>query len=136
MSSFIQLMVTELQEQDPLNPMDNTQLLTQLSQIESIQSSQQLSQTLGGEALGQSVATGSSLLNQSIQGTDANGNAVSGVVSSVSVANGSVTLQVGTSSVPLANVSQITPGTSNSALTNALANLLGQNQTQNQSQGQ
>ena len=32
-NQFLTLMITELQNQDPLNPMDNTQMLQQISQI-------------------------------------------------------------------------------------------------------
>ncbi len=57
--------------------------------------------------LGQNVATAGNLIGRSVQGQDASGNPVSGTVSSVSIANGTATLNVGTSTMPLSNVTQI-----------------------------
>ena len=42
---FLQLMITELTNQDPLNPMDNAQLVEQVGQLRSIAASDQLSST-------------------------------------------------------------------------------------------
>ncbi len=106
-NDFLNMLVTELQQQDPTQPVDSSQILDQVSQIDQIQSNQSLTTTLNSVLLGQNVATGSSLLNQTIQGTDASGNAVNGVVSQASIANGTVQLQVGNSTVPLANVTGI-----------------------------
>ena len=46
LGDFIKLMVTELQHQDPMNPMDNTQILQQMSQMRAIAASDQLNETL------------------------------------------------------------------------------------------
>jgi flagellar basal-body rod modification protein FlgD len=101
------MLVTELQQQDPTQPVDSSQILDQVSQIDQIQSNQSLTTTLNSVLLEQNVATGSSLLNQTIAGTDAKGNAVNGVVSQVSISSGAVQLQVGNSTVPIANVTSI-----------------------------
>jgi len=42
MSDFIELMVAELTNQDPLNPMDNSEMMAQLTQMSAIESNQQL----------------------------------------------------------------------------------------------
>jgi flagellar basal-body rod modification protein FlgD len=110
-NSFLQMLVTELQQQDPTQPMDSSQILDQVSQIEQIESSQQLSTSLNSVVMGQNLSAGAGLLNQNVTGLDSSGNTVSGVVSQVNVANGQVTLQVGNSSVGLANVTQITTNT-------------------------
>jgi len=106
-NDFLNMLVAELQNQDPTQPVDNTQILNQVSQIDQIQSNQSLSTTLNGMLVGQNVTAGAVLLNQTIQGTDAKGNAVSGVVSQVTTSDNAVQLQVGSSTVPLANVTTI-----------------------------
>jgi flagellar basal-body rod modification protein FlgD len=108
-SDFMNMLITELQNQDPTNPMDTGQMLQQITQISTIESNDQLTSTLQGVLLGQNLAAGAGLLYQTVQGTDAAGNAVSGQVQSISVANGAVSLNVGTDSIPLANVSQVQP---------------------------
>ncbi len=45
---FLKLLVTQLKNQDPLNPMDNAQLTTQLAQINTVSGIQQLNTTMQG----------------------------------------------------------------------------------------
>ena len=113
MSSFIQLLVAQLQNQDPMDPMSNTEIMQQMSQVQSIQATSQLSTTLQSVLLGQNVATGSSLLGQTITGlTDgSNPQTVTGTVSGVSIADGTAKLQVGSNTILLSNVSAISPTT-------------------------
>lgn len=105
---FTNMLVAELQNQDPTQPVTNSDLMQEVGQIQSIQATQQLTTTLQSVLLGQNVATAGNLIGRSVQGQDANGNPVSGTVSSVSIANGTATLNVGSSSMPLSNVTQIT----------------------------
>jgi flagellar basal-body rod modification protein FlgD len=82
---FLKLMITELQNQDPLNPMDNAQLVEQIGQIRSISATTQLSDTLGSVLAGQNLTTASSLIGKKVSAlTDANENVI-GVVDRVSV---------------------------------------------------
>ena len=55
---FIQMMITELQNQDPTSPMDNSQILQEIGQIESISSTQKLSDTLTSMQLQQDMTSG------------------------------------------------------------------------------
>lgn len=45
---FLKLLVTQLQNQDPLNPMDNAQVTSQMAQISTVTSLQTLNQSVGG----------------------------------------------------------------------------------------
>ena len=45
---FLTLLVTQLQNQDPLNPMDNAQITTQLAQISTVDGISQLNKTVQG----------------------------------------------------------------------------------------
>ena len=113
-SDFTQMLVTELQNQDPTQPMSNTDLMNQISQIQAIDTNQQLTSTLQSVALGQSIASAGSLIGATVTGTDSSGNTVSGMVSSVSIANGSAMLNVGSSTLSLNNITQISPAGSSS----------------------
>ena len=44
---FLKLLVTQLKNQDPLNPMDNAQMTTQLAQINTVSGIEKLNTTLG-----------------------------------------------------------------------------------------
>jgi flagellar basal-body rod modification protein FlgD len=45
---FLKLLVTQLQNQDPLNPMDNAQITSQMAQINTVTGIQQLNTTVSG----------------------------------------------------------------------------------------
>ncbi|MEI8371923.1 MAG: flagellar hook capping FlgD N-terminal domain-containing protein [Planctomycetota bacterium] len=110
---FTKMLVAELTNQDPMEPMKNSDMLQQISQIRAISSSDQLSTTLQSVLLGQNVATAGNLIGRSVTGLDGNGARVTGTVNSVSIANGAATLNVGSSTLSLTNVTQISPaGTS------------------------
>jgi flagellar basal-body rod modification protein FlgD len=47
---FLKLLVAQLNNQDPLNPMDNAQMTTQMAQINTVSGIQQLNDTLKGMA--------------------------------------------------------------------------------------
>ena len=82
---FLQLMISELTNQDPLNPMDNTQLVQQLGHIREIAATDQLTETLSTVASGQNLTTASGLIGKRVSAlSDANQN-ITGVVDRVSV---------------------------------------------------
>ncbi|HJN07151.1 MAG TPA: flagellar hook capping FlgD N-terminal domain-containing protein [Pirellulaceae bacterium] len=111
---FLKLMVTELQNQDPLDPMDNSEILAQISQIRSISATDQLSETLGSVLLGQNMATASGLIGKRINALSDGADPVDGVVDRVTVVvdenNGgsrSLRVHVGEHDVRLDNIREI-----------------------------
>ena len=82
------MLITELENEDPTQPMSNTDLMNQVSQIQAIESNQQLTSTLQSVALGQSIASAGSLIGATVTGTNSQGQTVTGTVNSVSIANG------------------------------------------------
>jgi flagellar basal-body rod modification protein FlgD len=80
---FLKLFLAQLQNQDPTKPMDDSQMLTQLSQMSQIQTMQQIEKALSGSQLAQS----SSLIGKHVTGLDVNGKALDGVVTSVTQSN-------------------------------------------------
>jgi flagellar basal-body rod modification protein FlgD len=85
-SDFLQLMITQLQQQDPLNPMDNNQMVQQISSIRQLGATTKLTSTLDSVQAGQNIATASSLIGKTIDALDDAGNEVSGAVDRVTVA--------------------------------------------------
>jgi flagellar basal-body rod modification protein FlgD len=82
---FLQLMISELTNQDPLNPMDNTQLVQQVGELRSIVASDKLSTTLQAVQTQQSLTTASSLLGKTVTALGTDNGDVTGTVDSVSV---------------------------------------------------
>ncbi|WP_326832532.1 flagellar hook capping FlgD N-terminal domain-containing protein [Alicyclobacillus mali (ex Roth et al. 2021)] len=110
-NDFMQLLVTQLQNQDPLNPVDNTQMLAQLAQFSALEEMTQVAQTdaqvlsavqsLGSEM---SLLMAHSLIGASVTVQDASGNQVQGTVSSVTMNQGSPQIVVNGTSYPLTQV--------------------------------
>ncbi len=109
LDDFITLLVTELQNQDPLEPMKNAEIVQQISQIREIESNRRLTETLESVLLGQSVLTASSLLEQTIVGLSDSLETVTGQVDRVSISDGLAKLHVGEYAISLNNVTEILP---------------------------
>src|SRR5262245_23963191 len=104
---FLKMLITELKNQDPTQPVSNAELLQQLSQMQALQSNVELKSTLQDFANNQQVASGASFLGKLVTGTDSNNNPVSGVADSVFLQNGTLMIGVGSSSISVANVTGI-----------------------------
>lgn len=105
---FLQLLVTQLKNQDPTNPLSSNDMLNQVTQLSTLQSLHQLNAGFGDLLQLQQLTQGSSLLGRSVQYTDgATSSAASGVVSAVNVKDGTILLQVGGRDVPLSQVTSV-----------------------------
>ncbi|HAC92653.1 MAG TPA: flagellar biosynthesis protein FlgD [Planctomycetaceae bacterium] len=114
LDQFLGLLITELQNQDPLNPMDNAQMLTQISTIREIGSTNQLTETLGNFAVGQELAMASNLIGKKVSGLDKDAKEIQGVVERVAVqtdaknpSNRQVSVHVGNKIVDMKNIREI-----------------------------
>jgi flagellar basal-body rod modification protein FlgD len=107
MDHFLQLMLAELQNQDPLNPLDNKDLLAQISQIRQIGATAQLQETLDAVLRGQNLASASGMIGRSVRALSTDGGMLEGVVDRVSLSGESIVVHVGTRSAELGNVSEM-----------------------------
>ena len=67
---FIKMMITQLQNQDPMEPAKNQELLAQMSQIGQLQSATSLQESLKGMVLQNQIGSASSLIGKTVQGLD------------------------------------------------------------------
>jgi flagellar basal-body rod modification protein FlgD len=107
LSDFLNLMITQLQQQDPTNPTDSNQILQELGTMASINSTSQLNTTLQGEAIAQGLSSAGALINANVTGLDDNGNQQNGTVSSVVINNGSPEVVVNGETMQLSNIQTI-----------------------------
>ncbi len=113
MDSFMQLLITEMQNQDPMNPMDNSQMIEQISQIREIGATNSLTDSLTSLTSNQQLVTASSLIGKSISGLSEQGD-VTGVVDRVTVEvdendqnSRTVKVHVGETTIDIDNIRQI-----------------------------
>jgi flagellar basal-body rod modification protein FlgD len=107
MSDFIKMMVAELENQDPTNPMSNTEMLQQISQMRSITSNDRLTNGVESLTLGQALSTASSLIGKTVTGVNTLNEEITGKVDKVTIENGEAKLYVGSSIIKVSNVTAI-----------------------------
>jgi flagellar basal-body rod modification protein FlgD len=109
-TDFMNMMMTQLQNQDPLNPTSSDSLMSEMSQIGQMQSTAQLQTTLQNLATQTQIGAASGLIGKKVTGLDVNSNPVTGSVNSVQVTSTDINLQLdGGATLALSNVSTISP---------------------------
>ncbi|GAA5509850.1 flagellar hook assembly protein FlgD [Novipirellula caenicola] len=114
--SFMKLLISELQNQDPLNPTDNAEMIQQISQIREIGATDQLTQTLNNLSNSQELVTASGLIGRTVQGLADDASPVDGVVDRITVETSddnntrSVKVHVGEKTMEINNIREIQTG--------------------------
>jgi flagellar basal-body rod modification protein FlgD len=111
-TEFLQMMMTELKNQDPTQPVDDTQMISQQAQFSSLGEMQNMNTSLTTLLAMQNVSQATSLIGKTVAGVDGSGNNVSGTVTGITFANSVANLTLstangGTDSVTLANISSV-----------------------------
>ena len=81
-NAFLRLLIAQLQNQDPLNPIDSTEYMAQLAQFSSVEQSIQVNQKLDTLLTSYSLSQADALIGRSV--TSSAGD-VSGTVEAVSI---------------------------------------------------
>ena len=114
--SFLTLLISELQNQDPLDPMDNSEMVAQIGQIREIGATDQLTNTLGNLNASQELVTASSLIGKNVNGLDIDGTPVDGVVDRITVDTDpendtrSIKVHIDGRTMDLRNIREVTTG--------------------------
>lgn len=107
-SDFIKMMVAELQHQDPMDPMSNTEMLSQISQMRQITANDKLSSGIESLLQGEALSTASSLIGKTITGINSLGENTTGKVDKVTIESGGIAkLHIGSSIVEIKSVTAI-----------------------------
>lgn len=117
---FMELLVAQMQNQDPMDPQSNDQFIAQLANFSSLEQMQNMNDNLltmavlqDNNALMSQLTTGSSLIGKDVSWVDPEtGAAEHGTVNSLKVQGGLSYLDVGGKQVPLQIVDAIAPGDS------------------------
>jgi flagellar basal-body rod modification protein FlgD len=107
MSDFIKMMVAELQNQDPMSPMSNTEMLQQVNQLRQISSNDKLSTGIEALTLGQALTTASGLIGRTVTGTDSLGEKTTGKVDKVTIEDGKPKIHIGSSILELGSINSV-----------------------------
>ncbi|MEM5421248.1 flagellar hook capping FlgD N-terminal domain-containing protein [Paraburkholderia ferrariae] len=111
MQDLLKILLTQLQYQDPTQPMDNAQFVAQIAQFATLDQTKQMAdsitQLVASESLTQSVG----LLGRTVGYTVSSTSSGSGQVTSISLSNGTPTMTITASDGTVTNgisVSQLT----------------------------
>ncbi len=93
-AEFVNILVTELTQQDPFEPNDSAALLEQLSSLRNIESQTNLNDQLQQMVNQNAISSASGLIGQEVSGLNSSNQAVSGIVSSLIIENGNPILRL------------------------------------------
>ncbi len=88
-NDFLTLLITEMQNQDPLNPMENAEMLQQIGLIREIGATNDLTDSLTNLSQNQQLTTASGLLGRQISALSDDAQEVTGTVERISVTDSS-----------------------------------------------
>jgi flagellar basal-body rod modification protein FlgD len=94
-NTFLKLMMTQLQNQDPLSPQDPSQYLGQLAQLTTVEQETNIATSAQQTAELQNTNTALALIGHTVTYTDSNGNSVTGLVQKVDFTTSGPSLTVG-----------------------------------------
>jgi len=107
---FLNLLVTQMTSQDPLNPMTNQDMLQQMVSFSTLQSNTSMQTLLAGMQSGQVFSEANSMIGKHVNlQVDSNGNTAQGVVSGVDMSTGTPQIVVNGQSYGLNQVISVTP---------------------------
>jgi flagellar basal-body rod modification protein FlgD len=105
--AFMRLLLTQMQSQDPLSPMDGQAFFTQLAQLSLLEQMYQLNDTLNNSQRQQALVQAGTLIGREVEYLGSDGEAVTGMVNGVRMSNGEVVLDVDGTDVPMSSVSSV-----------------------------
>lgn len=112
-NDFLQLLVTQMTSQDPLNPESNTDFIAQMAQFTTLQQTQNLETTVSQVSASQQFSQAAALLGQTVQVQTSAGGTDQGVVTGLQMSSGAPQLVVNSQTYDLSQVLSVTPTATN-----------------------
>lgn len=115
-ADFMNLLVTQMKYQNPLDPMKNEELTMQLATLSQLQATEEISTKFSSLLRNFELTEGGKLIGRVVEFIPSTlGERISGLVSGAKVENGTVTLTVGPYDVKLEDVLAVRPYTGQSS---------------------
>lgn len=106
-ANFMQLLIAQMQNQDPTSPTSPTDYVTQLAAFSTVQGISQLNQSITSMMSMQGLSQAVTLIGKTVTYTTASGQTASGTVSSVSMVGGQPQLVINNANVGLSQVQSV-----------------------------
>ena len=105
--AFLQLLVAQLQYQDPSKPVDTSSFMNETATLTQVQTMEQSAEVSSQMLSAQKAQTASSLVGHTVSYTAANGSLSTGFVSAATISTAEPTLRIGTSNIDLSQIQQV-----------------------------
>jgi flagellar basal-body rod modification protein FlgD len=105
--AFLQLLLTQMQSQNPLSPMEGHDFFQQLAQLSLLEQMWTMNDNLNNLMGQQQVLQASSLIGKIVEATKENGAQITGTVKGVRIVDDQVFLDVEDDSIPLSQVTAV-----------------------------
>ena len=106
---FLKLLSTQMQNQDPMQPMDDSQFMAQMAQFSTLQATTTMGTDMTALRTHSDLATASSLVGRNVTITNETVGVVSGTVTGVDASSGSAEVVIGGKSYSLSDITNVTP---------------------------
>ena len=103
---FLKLLTTQLKNQDPLKPMEDTQFIAQMAQFSSLQQATTLTKDFAAFSSAHQISSAQNLLGKTVT-ISAGGTITTGPVSEIRVQDGTAKIVIGTTTYDPAFVTNI-----------------------------
>src|SRR3954447_20048052 len=110
---FLQLVMAQLTNQDPMNPQKDTEFIAQMAQFSALEQSKSMQQDIARLQADQQFMQANSVLGRAVTLQDDQGNLIHGTVSAVQVTAGTPQIVVNGQAFDLGALLSIAPATSN-----------------------
>lgn len=105
---FLQLLVAQLQNQDPLNPVDPSSFMNGIASLDTVSSIQSLNASFASMLQLEQLTSGSSLIGKTVTYTTSTGGTPqTGTVTGLSVQNGQFLVDIGATQIGLSQISTV-----------------------------
>ena len=121
--AFLQLLVAQLQYQDPSKPVDTSSFMNETATLTQVQASESSAETSTAMLTAQRAQTASSLVGKTVSYTAADGSLATGYITAATINTPSPTLKINNKDIALTAIQQVlaaapaTAGTSTSTAT-------------------
>lgn len=111
---FLKLLAVQYQQQDPMNPVSDTDSIAQMAQFTALDQSTSLLKQVTQLSTQQDTATANSYIGRHVTVSDGNGNTTSGDVTGVEITDGTPRLVIGDYTYPVSSVVLVEPASTTS----------------------
>ena len=101
---FMNILLAEMSHQDPLNPVDNQEFLSQLAQLQTLEATTLLTQGIESLVALQRLSSAGQLIGMAIRGAGSGGEEITGTVERIIVRGNQVAVSVNGTELPLENI--------------------------------